>query len=81
MEAILKMLEENDLAVNAWEMNDEFFGFPIVTIEIVWGDWKHEHLRCDHLMKQLGYGLCDENITEENGGDCYSAVRTYVQID
>lgn len=50
----------------------------IVEVEISWGDWKHEHLRCDYLMKELGYLEIGEELTEEDGSDCYSAIHRYV---
>lgn len=48
-----------------------------VDVLIEWGDWKHDHLYCDHIMKELGYELSIETETEENGSDCYSAIRNY----
>lgn len=51
-----------------------------ISVEIEWGDWKHEHAYCDHLMKELGYICTDEHITEENGSDCYSAIHFYEPI-
>ena len=50
----------------------------IVCIEIEWGDWKHDHLYCQHLMGEKGYKLLHEQLTEEDGSDCYSAVHTYI---
>ena len=48
-------------------------------IDIEWGDWKHDHLYCDYLMKQLGYLVLGATVTEEDGSDCYSAVRRYLK--
>lgn len=48
-----------------------------VMIEIFWGDWKHDHLMCDWMMKELGYELLTAIVTQEDGSDCYSAVRVY----
>lgn len=52
----------------------------IVEIEIRWGDWKSDHLRCKYLMKGLGYIQEDIKVTEEDGSDCYSAVHSYRYI-
>lgn len=55
----------------------------IVEVDINWGDWKHEHLKAKLLMvdiaDELGCRLLDsyENVTEEDGSDCYSAVHTF----
>jgi hypothetical protein len=51
-------------------------------IEIHWGDWKHEHRRADYLVRQFfmdkGLGVhVDEQVTEEDGSDCYSAEHYY----
>ena len=43
-----------------------------VEIEIRWGDWKSDHLRCKYLMKGLGYIQEDVKVTEEDGSDCNS---------
>ena len=56
---------------------DVFAADTRVMVEIHWGDWKHDHLRCDDLMKAKGYGLVEEEVTEEDGSDCYSAIRHY----
>ena len=46
-------------------------------INIEWGDWKHDHLYIDYLMQQNGFKKVDEEITEEDGGDCFSSVHYY----
>lgn len=48
-----------------------------VNVLIEWGDWKHDHRYCDVIMKEFGYELSSVTETEENGSDCYSAIRTY----
>ena len=65
-------LQENDADFNeVYEVDDMF----AITIE--WGDWKHSHLRADYLMKQIGYILFDEELTESDGSDCYSSIHIY----
>ena len=56
-------------------------GFFYLCVDIHWGDWKHEHLRADYLMGQIGYSLHHDVLTEENGSDCYSAIHYYVKSD
>jgi len=51
-----------------------------IILNIPWGDWKHDHQRADYLMKQKGYVLEREEVTEEDGSDTYSAMRYYVPI-
>lgn len=81
----LSVEEENKLAGeiekyltdNQLYPTDVFAADTRVMVEIKWGDWKHEHLRCDDLMKAKGYNLVEEEVTEEDGSDCYSAIRHY----
>jgi len=48
-----------------------------LSLHISWGDWKHEHLRTDHVMGLYGFVLESTEVDEEDGSDCYSAWRTY----
>lgn len=81
----LSPAEEIDLAddINTYLMEnllypvDVFAADTRVMVEIEWGDWKHDHLRCDALMELKGYTLVEEEVTEEDGSDCYSAIRHY----
>ena len=53
---------------------------PCVEVTIEWGDWKHDHLRCDYICKTLGYALLREEQTEDSDCDCYSAIRYYTAV-
>lgn len=52
-------------------------------IDIEWGDWKHDHLFADCIVEKKaeenGWALiaCMNNITADNGSDCYSAEHEY----
>lgn len=73
-EQIGRFLEDNGCYNDGVFTNSE----GITSVEISWGDWKHEHIWCDHLMRYLGYTTsCEEEVTEENGSDCYSAIHFY----
>ena len=77
-DAILKHLDSNKLYVEDVRISE----IPcIVEVEISWGDWKHEHLRCDYLMEDLGYRELSTEVTEEDGSDCYSAIHRYIEKD
>lgn len=52
-----------------------------VEVDIVWGDWKHDHGYCDSLMSYIGYNCDDVQETEENGSDCYSAIHYYSKAE
>ena len=69
-----KALADADLSIDYVECCD-----GIIHVHITWGDWKHDHWRCDYIMSGLGYRLLNEVVTEEDGSDCYSALHTYVK--
>jgi hypothetical protein len=53
-----------------------------IEVEITWGDWKHDHLYCDWLIKDYLNErsircIKSEIITEENGSDSYSSIHCY----
>ena len=53
----------------------------IVEIEINRGDWKHDHLCCIQLMRELGYVLLGEHYIFEDGSDCYTSTHRYKKYD
>lgn len=79
-EQLTAYFRENNLYVEAYAT-----GYPIehIEVEIIWGDWEHEHLRCDWLAGEffVAHGLDLISIhtitTEEDGSDTYSAIRQY----
>lgn len=71
---IQKYLDDHDLWGNVSVFND------VVSIEIDWGDWKHDHARCQDLMSNLGYVLTNKVVTEEDGSDTFSAIHTYEKL-
>ena len=53
-----------------------------IEIEIIWGDWKHSHLRCDWLIDDYLNEhnircIKSETITEDDGSDTYSSIHYY----
>lgn len=60
---------------NGWEYHEWEDGQ--IEVEIGWGDWKHDHIFCDHIMRENGYTLINEVVTEEDGSDCYSSIHYY----
>lgn len=50
------------------------------SVEIFWGDWKHSFIWLDTLMSYLGYDFDNEEVTEENGSDCYSAIHYFHKV-
>lgn len=72
--ALKKEFKEKDLYVDDISICDEK-----IYITIEWGDWKHSHAFCNYLLSQKGYKLEDEEVTEEDGSDCYSSIHTYIK--
>lgn len=57
-------------------------GGDAIYFDIVWGDWKHDHIRLWYLMYEFfrdrGYTIeRDIEVTEEDGTDTYSAEHYY----
>lgn len=50
-----------------------------VIINLYWGDWKHDHGYLKHLMAQHGFIHVFQEVTEEDGSDCYSAEHTFIK--
>lgn len=66
--------KDNHFASSEYWDNDD----DTIIVEVIWGDWKHEHAYLDWLARQFfnkrGYKVnVYSHITEEDGSDCYSA--------
>lgn len=70
-ERLAKYLNDNRVYAEVWKHDDD------ILVNIVWGDWKHEHLWAKTLMEYINYLQLDVEVTEEDGSDTYSAVHTY----
>ena len=51
----------------------------VLAVHIEWGDWKHEHLWARDLMQYIGYHEIGNEVTAEDGSDCYSATHYFVK--
>ena len=81
IERIYKYLNDNKIfPEDVRKTYDDIADVNYTVVGISWGDWKHEHQRCKHLMYDLGY-ICEGSIvTEEDGSDCYSADHYFVRM-
>ena len=77
VEKIDKLLNDNNIWANVYEHNE----LPVVFVDINWGDWKHSHLRTKYLLENIGCLYLGEDVTEEDGSDCYSAIHKYIVVD
>jgi len=68
---IQKTLSDDLISCDVYEWENGVY------VEIEYGDWKHDHLRCDYLMKTMGYSLIEEKVTKQDGSDCYGSIHIY----
>ena len=82
-EAILyKYFEDHKLYPSYIDGIENILDGMIYEAEICWGDWKHDHLRFEYLVKHdLGGMNLDGRVTEENGSDCYSMIHRFYVYD
>ena len=73
-------LRHNHLYPDEVYPNDDAENPESIIVHIDWGDWKHDHGWCDVLMGYLGYTCGDEQVTDENGSDCYSSTHYYYKV-
>lgn len=67
-EKIYDLLRQNEIYGQVYLDNEG------VVVLIEWGDWKHEHLYADQLIKaEFPDCQIDQVVTETDGSDCYSA--------
>ena len=74
VQEIQDYLKENEIFGEVAECDNQ------LVISIEWGDWKHDHKRVDYLMAKKNYLCVEEEITEEDGSDCYSSNHYYEQL-
>ena len=59
---------------------DAYTDGDCICVDIPWGDWKHSHAYCDYLLgSELGLELASVEVYDEDGSDCFSAIRYYKQ--
>ena len=79
----MSQVQEIQLAFQKHQLSvDEIYEIEVneVLVCISWGDWRHQHLACDHIMRKLGYMKVQEVVTESNGSDCYSSEHTFLKV-
>ena len=73
VEKVQKLLDDNNLWADAYNYND-----IAIAVEVNRGDWKHDHLRTEWLLKENGFTKITSKVTEEDGSDTYSAIHYFV---
>ena len=82
-------MERNDIEKDIqriFKENERWYEWDVcldgtVEISVEWGDWKHDHLYLNHVMKENGYIPRGEEVTEEDGSDAYSAVHIFLKCE
>lgn len=73
---IRKVLEENNLHFSP--MTDIYVGLRVVSIEVIDGDWKHDHWALDRVLNENGYKCIKEITIGESEDDYYSSKHCYM---
>ena len=74
---LAEMDKVNEVLWNADICHDIDIDDDYIVATINWGDWKHDHLRADYLLNNIGYTCIDTVVTDSDGSDCYSAKHFY----
>jgi hypothetical protein len=75
MEEKLKQIFKKHGFTYDWDCD---LNIPVVYIYVIWGDWKHDHICLKNAMQENGFIFAGEEVTEEDGSDCYSATHAYI---
>lgn len=81
LEKMKNYAEQIELFLMENNMHVEEVGYNAISVfvEILWGDWKHDHLRTKYLISEKFpniQSVCTEE-TETDGSDCYSAIHYF----
>ena len=74
VEVIRNLLENAGIYADVYST-----GRNSIAVDIEWGDWKHDHLACEYIIKNH-FPECKifAKTTEEDGSDTYSATHLAV---
>ena len=67
------------LSANKWSFDFSIDNMGYIKITVENGDWKHDHLALQHVMRENGYVSFGRHIPEdqENGDDSFTAIYIY----
>lgn len=80
MNALIGQLEKFFSEKKVWFDSIDYEEDGTVVVTIHWGEWKHDHMRCDcYAVDFFGANLIHRwnETTESDGSDCYSAKHYY----
>ena len=75
-----KALTDNHVWVDWIGFNTDWF-LPVIEVTVK-GDWKHDHWRSKVVMEEQfpEFTYLGETVTEEDGGDWYTAIHKYAVV-
>lgn len=76
-EEFVKSIMKNNSAYYDFNVSNE----TDVEINVDFGDWKHDHLFVDRIMKENGFEKTDEEVTWDDGSDVFSAIHYFKKIE
>ena len=81
MERIYELMEQIETMLNENDYYPEIgCNGSTITIDIHWGDWKHDHIAITNFITSyFPLKLINTIVTENDGSDCYSARHYFVE--
>jgi hypothetical protein len=75
-----EMLRQKELYTDDVSIYEKDTKYPFKALEVqIDGDWKHEHIRLDEVMKANGWMLLLKEMVEDSDGDWYTAKHIYTR--
>lgn len=71
---IERIIADNGLCYDWWFYSETD---GIVEFNVEWGDWKHDHVWLNNVMRKNSWYLLKEFVTDEDGTDSYSSIHRY----
>ena len=77
---INEMLRQQELFTDFVEIKEKDTEYPFKAVVIQMdGDWKHEHMRLDEVMKENGYVYLLKEMVQDSDSDWYVAKHIYTK--
>ena len=78
---VYETIKEKGIYADDVSYDDSRIVYPFNVVMItVDGDWKHDHIALDQIMKESNYTLIEKINVEDNCSDWYEATHVYLVI-
>jgi len=74
---VKKLFKENNFNYE-WEIDAKLPN--VLHVEVIWGDWKHDHIALKNVLAKNKILLALSKTIEEDGSDAYSASYTFIAV-